>query len=164
MKGKVLAVLGVLAVLAVTVLLIASMAVLPEYVPEYSVQTPAPEPSRTVPVQLGEPAAANSTAAAEPVPAVPTPLPTQQELAEMDERLREAAPRMSLFERAFRWRYSGGLDNMPQDEHDNARALFMRFVDKFAGIRTAQFRFERYEEQADGSQQLLYVQDVWWEG
>lgn len=163
MKGKVLGALGVLAAAVLVIVSVFLMAFLPEYEPGYLAQRQPPESPPTAATHPAEPASASVSAFSKEPPTVSGPVPTDQELMEIDGRLREAVPRMSLLERAWRWHYSGP-DNMPQDEHDKARALYMRYLNSFAGIRTANYRNERFKVLADGSEQLLSVRDVWWEG
>ena len=147
-------------VLAATTLLVVLICVSPD---QAVVRTPpALLPPQPVPTRTAE-STDPQPAAAGPVDSVPRPLPTEEELAAMDERIRQAVERLPAWDRLTWWYRSGGTE-MSESDYAKARALYLRFLDSFTRVTSARFRVERYESLEDGSQRLQFSKDVYWAG
>jgi hypothetical protein len=154
MKGKLAVAIGVV---VATVVLVVLMCLGPKQAPIATVFLPAP---RIAPASTGIPKKVELPDA-ESVPPAPQAAPAGDDLGAIDDRLREAVPRLPLAQRVARWWVNPG-PHMPAAEYEAARAMYMRYLDNFARIKTAQFRVEQYELLKGGSQRLKWVADVVW--
>ncbi|MCX5770158.1 MAG: hypothetical protein NTZ09_07800 [Candidatus Hydrogenedentes bacterium] len=159
MKGKVAIASGVV---VATTLIVVLMCVSPDRAPVETLQATGPKPAQAVPEQAGTAVSIQAgPAAAEPAPASPARLPTEEELAAMEERIADAVDRMPLLLRAVT--KSRTLFRKISDEDlAEARGVYVRFLDNFTRIKTARCRWEVYEVLEDGTQRLMRTRDMYW--
>jgi len=148
MKAKLAVVLGVL---AATVLLVVLMTISPD-------QPPAPAPERTAPKPPQPGVAAMPTEPQSPA-AEPAPLAGEEDLAAIEARIESSVDRLPLWERLRLWRHYP-RPQMSDEDYENARELYLRFLDNFVRIETARFHVEAYEVTSDG--EVSTSEDVVW--
>ncbi|HUW62461.1 MAG TPA: hypothetical protein VMZ06_15760 [Candidatus Bathyarchaeia archaeon] len=100
-------------------------------------------------------------APAVPGPSAPAPLPTEEEMAAIEDRIEGKVERWPALARLRMWWFLPG-QQMPDEEYENARALYLRFLDNFARLETAQFRVEMYAGVNEGPQKLSFVGNIVW--
>ncbi|HUW62462.1 MAG TPA: hypothetical protein VMZ06_15765 [Candidatus Bathyarchaeia archaeon] len=151
MKGKVAIVFGVL---ATTVLLVVLMTVSPDQATTPAPETTAPSPTQPVPAPThNEPPPATQRPAAPP----PAPLPTEEDLAEIEDRIASSVSRLRFPNRVLNWWFS--KPKMSDEDCEKARGLYLRFLDDFARMKTVEFHVEEFYVMGDGSQQLHTTRD-----
>jgi len=151
MKAKVAIVFGVL---AATVCLALLMTVSPGRNPGQAAETndlERPQPVTAVSVNGPQPPAAES--------AVYSPAVAEEDLAAIEERLRLKTDPLSTLNKLVIW-VGSPRPRMAEEDYENARGLYLRFLDNFERIETAQFRVKKYEVLDSGTEKLFGVENI----
>ena len=163
MKGKVAIAFGVV---VATTLIVVLMCVSPDRAPIGTHQATGPKPAQAANEQAGTAVSTEAGPAApsaEPAPSPLNPLPSEEELAAMEERIADAVDRMPLLSRIAIKPLILLNRRISDEELAEARSVYVRFLDNFTRIKTGRCRWETYEVLADGTQRLMHTSDMYWQ-
>ena len=154
----------VLVILAASVLLIVLVTVSPVPSGPSAKQRVDAKPPQALPETAAEtaiPPAPGAASAAVAVPVAPGPVPPEEDQIRIEARIRESVYPKTPWERLKQW-WKPAEPRLPEADFENARGLYLRFLENFARIETAQFRVETFKTLKDGSQRLQETKDFAW--